>query len=137
MKLTVTLMQGWLGWAIAIFAWYGAVRTGISVQDWLSDRLILDLNPYRVHWSQGGKWHITVPLFPRRLKVSHRWDRPGVIVTLADGREAVILYVVGDDDLPDMAAVQPYADEVAQEPEWAELDTSFPEPTVRPKVRAV
>jgi hypothetical protein len=52
----------------------------------------------------------------------HRhWDRPGVLVTLADGREASILYVARDADAGDMAVVQPYGGEEvesAHQPEW-------------------
>jgi len=100
---------------VFLLAILGAATILTSIQNWVSERISLDLHPL---------WHV----IPRRFKVSVRWDRPHALVGMDDGREAVIVLIhAGESDQdPLIALVQPQEECVPAE--WALLSSLSPLP---------
>lgn len=117
--MTITLFHGTLGFLAAALLAIGAVTILTAAENWLRDRLTLDLNPL---------WHV----IPRRFAMHLRWDRPFAMVRLGDGREGCLLYLLEHDDAPGpIALVQPYDEDndVNQQcPEWMPLDALMAAP---------
>ena len=135
--VTVTLFHGDAGLAVGALALWAVIRICGSAQDWLAARFALDFNWLRVAIGPSGRkigsgwfgWDLWIGV-PRRFKVHRRWDRPGSMVSLRDGRLAAVLWVTIDPDAGGMAIVQPYdvANEQAQQPEWLPLANLSPLP---------
>jgi hypothetical protein len=83
---------------IVFLAILGGATILTGAQNWLAERITIDLRPL---------WHV----IPRRFKIRMRWDRPGALVDTDDGRLGAILYVLEHDDAPcPVALVQLYGD---------------------------
>ena len=133
--ITVSLFHGDAGWIVGALALWGGIRIVTAVQDWVTDRYAFDFNWLRVAIGPSGRkigsgwfgWDLWIGV-PRRLKVHRRWDRPGAMVGLGDGREGAVLWTAIDLDAGGIAIVQPYVDELQQQPEWVPLERLSPLP---------
>jgi hypothetical protein len=134
--VTVSLFHGDAGWITGALALWGGIRAFTIAQNWVTDRYSFDFNWLRLA-TLGQKrpgngsiaWDLWIGI-PRRLKIYRRWDRPGAMVGLYDGRPATVLWVTSDPDAGGVALVQPYdvAEEEAQRPEWAAVASLSPLP---------
>ena len=96
--------------AIIVFllAILGAATILSGIQNWVSERISLDLHPL---------WHV----IPRRFKIRLRWDRPGAAFEFDGGRQGVILGAFHADDVDQVLLIQPRAADLAEAdgpPEW-------------------
>lgn len=114
--MTYTL-TGYPAILVCLLAILGGMNILTGIESWLLERIKIDLRPL---------WHV----IPRRFKLSVRWDRPGAMVTLGDGREGSIVYLLEHDDAPcPIVLVQPYDDNDdpdLQRPEWLPLTSLSP-----------
>jgi hypothetical protein len=112
--MTVTLFHGLMGWAIGTLAIFGGAVILTSAQNWLYERVEVSL---------------------RHAAIRVRWDRPGALVDMGDGRQGAIMNVFyrdGGCGAPRMALIQPYEDECQRPCEWIPLDHVTPLPAGGP-----
>lgn len=101
-------VHGTPGVIVFLLALLGAATIVTGIENWLHERIRLDLNPL---------WHV----IPRRFKIRLRWDRPGATVEFGAGRQGHILAVYEADDVDQVLLVQPWApdgDAYDGGPEW-------------------
>lgn len=105
--MSITL-HGDTGLIVALLAILGAAWMLTGIENWVLERIKIDLNPL---------WHV----IPRRFKVRRRWDRPGAVVEFGNGRHGFILSVCEADDVDQVLLIQPCTadlDEDDGDPEW-------------------
>jgi hypothetical protein len=107
--MSITLFHGWAGLAVALLGCFGLLALADEAREWLRGQFVVSWSPLRVH---------------------RRWDRPGVMALVGDGREVTIRWLARDKDAGDMVSVQAYGED-GQElwpPEWVSLTCLSPVP---------
>lgn len=128
-----------LALAIEILAIVGLTTVLGGAETWLRERFDLDCNPLRILPASGRlgplSWKRLSFGIPRRFRVTRRWDRPGALVNLADGRYGRILAVCTHPDTPGaVAAVQPESNDPDEDgtPLWVAWESLTPVPSGAP-----
>lgn len=127
-----------MNYLVLVLTLVGATTLISKAETWLRDRFDLDCNPLLVFPASGHigwlgfSWEGLSIGIPRRFRITRRWDRPGALVNMADGRYGRILTVCTHPDTPGaVAAVQPESNDPDEDgtPLWVAWESLTPVPS--------